>query len=195
MVLGLGGASYLGCSVYHNNKAEMSWIPKPIWKEKFRFRSDKSVDDLGTDMKKVFDKAKGWDVPPNIVGTFLTPDKFEAGHKDHFDRSLKASLSGQILQDDKGNTIVELTVWPNIMLAILFLVTLVMTIIGVICASLGYGQFRVSDVPITTIGGKIGFTLIGFIFPLIFFVAAYFTKRDLKNGFAVYFHLKPLDKE
>ncbi len=165
----------------------MEFIPKQIWKEEYDYYSDKSVDELKTDIQQLLDKTRGWDFSVNLTGKFTSEFEFEMTPKWQFAiiRGFEQKISyleGQIFVDEFKRTRVTFNVRPNSTLLI-FLFAFPM--IGIFALTTGNMKGDKDDAKIA----GLAFT---FVVPAVMLLLGYFAKQDIKNCFVKAFDLKPV---
>jgi hypothetical protein len=102
----------------------MHLLPKQIRKEEYHYYSDKSVEDLKTDIQQLFKEMEGWSSSANLTGEFVSEYEFVMTPKWQlatraFERETPY-LDGQIFRNDLDITQVAFTVRPNSIFVIFF---------------------------------------------------------------------------
>jgi len=168
----------------------MEFIPKLIWKEAYNYYSDKSADELKTDIQQLLDKTRGWDFSVNLTGKFTSEFEFKMTPKWQFAiirgfEQKTSYLEGQIFVDEFKRTRVTFSVRPNSTLLI-FLFTFPM--IGIFALTTGNMKGDQEEAKM------VGLAFI-FVVPVVMLLLGYFAKQDIKNCFVKTFDLKSIEKE
>jgi hypothetical protein len=159
---------------------------RKIWKEEFNYYSDKSVDGLRMDIRKVLDES--WDFSVNLTGKFASEYEFEMTPKfqlaiiKNFERDV-SYLKGQIFGDLSKGTRVTFSVRPN---SIFLIFSILFPLIGIFVLT------------VDTMDGsqdKSRSTALFFTFgvPVFMLLYGYFAKQAIKNRFIRTFDLKPIE--
>ena len=181
---------YFGCQSNLKIRTTVRLLPKQILTEEFCYYSDKSIDELKTDIQNLFDKTKGWNFSVNLTGKFISEFEFKMTPKwqlitiSNFERDI-SYLNGQLFSDKLKRTRVVFTVRPNSIFLIFFLI---FPIIGT--------YIFINE---NTNGDNIDIKIAGLVFtlivPAITLIIAHFAKQGIKNRFVETFDLKPFTQE
>jgi hypothetical protein len=163
-------------------------IPKQILSEYYCYYSDRTVDDLKTEIQQLFDKTSGWNFSINLKGTFTAENEFKAMPKWQLvqirggESNEIASITGKIFQNEFHQTEVDFKVSPNSIIPILFFIFPVIGILALTHQKIG--------------GDKNDAIIVGicftFLVPTLMLILGYQAKKGLKERFVDTFGLREL---
>lgn len=165
----------------------MRLLPKQLWKEEFRYYSEKSVDGLKSDIQHLFEKSKDWNFSINLTGEFITEYEFKMTPNwqfvdiQNFERKV-SYLKGQLFQDELKRTCVTFTVRPNSIFLIFFFLFPVFGILALTNINTNGDTYNIIAGLVFTLG-----------LPVLMLIVGHYTKQALKNRFIKTFNLKPIE--
>jgi hypothetical protein len=164
----------------------MNFIFKKLWKAEYIYQSDKSIDELKSEIQQLLKKTEGWNFSVNLTGYFVSEYEFKMTPKwsnlviKGPIETQESYLKGRLYKHESNKTRITFTVRPNIIFLIFFFSS---PIFGISILTYKPSNGQQNDMLVFGLG-------LTFIIPFLMLIIGHYFQKTIKDRFVSTFDLK-----